>query len=91
VPHPLNPVLIDRAGARPGGAFVEREGRLFLPVQDGSVTYGGGLGLVELLHLDDHKVVWGPVQPIAQGRAWRCRGVHTLNRSGRLEVIDSVH
>ncbi|TIX49902.1 MAG: hypothetical protein E5V33_30030, partial [Mesorhizobium sp.] len=52
-PHPMNPVLIDLRMARPGGAFVRnREGRILLPVQDGTLGYGGGLGLSELLDLD---------------------------------------
>jgi len=89
--HPLNPILIDRVAARPGGAFIRQDGRLFLPVQDGSATYGGGLGLTELLRLDDRQVKWGEVRPITPGAAWHCKGIHTLNRAGRLEVIDSVH
>ncbi|TGT34668.1 hypothetical protein EN808_35470, partial [Mesorhizobium sp. M8A.F.Ca.ET.165.01.1.1] len=44
-PHPANPILIDHRMARPGGAFVRnREGRVLLPVQDGTLGYGGGLG-----------------------------------------------
>lgn len=89
-PHPLNPITINRSAARPGGAFIRRGERLFLPVQDGSRAYGGGLGLIELLHLDLDEVVFGSVQPIEVGAAWPRRGIHTLNRSGRIEVIDSA-
>ena len=89
-PHPLNPIRIDRAAARPGGRFIERDGRTFLPVQDGTLAYGGGLGLIELLELSDSAVRFGPLQPIAAGPAWARRGIHTLDRAGRLEVIDSA-
>lgn len=89
-PHRRNPILIDRAAARPGGAMVETRGRLVLPVQDGSRAYGGGLGLVELLALDDDIVKWGAVRPVRTGSEWRGRGIHTLNRAGRVEVIDGV-
>ncbi|MEZ2128039.1 MULTISPECIES: hypothetical protein [unclassified Sinorhizobium] len=89
-PHPLNPITINRSAARPGGAFIRRGKRLFLPVQDGSRAYGGGLGLIELLRLDLDEVVFGSVQPIEVGPAWPRRGIHTLNRSGRVEVIDSA-
>lgn len=89
-PHPLNPIAIDRSAARPGGAFIRRGEALFLPVQDGSRAYGGGLGLMELLRLDMDEVVFGPVRPVEAGSAWQRRGIHTLNRAGRVEVIDSA-
>ncbi|WP_345483391.1 glucosamine inositolphosphorylceramide transferase family protein [Shinella granuli] len=88
-PHRLNPITIDRAGARPGGAFTRRDGRTFLPVQDCSRIYGGGLGLMELVRLDETAVVFGPVVPVGSGPAWARAGTHTLNRQGRLEVVDS--
>ena len=89
-PHPLNPIVIDRAAARPGGAFIRQNGRVVLPVQDGTREYGGGLGLMDLVRLNDKEAVWGPVRPIGTGTAWDRRGIHTLNRLGTLEVIDSV-
>lgn len=89
-PHPLNPIRIDRSAARPGGRFVHHDGRTFLPVQDGAVTYGGGLGMIELLRLDEQAVHFGPLKPIAPGSAWPGRGIHTLTRAGRLEVVDSA-
>jgi len=89
-PHPLNPIRIDRATARPGGRFIERDGRTYLPVQDGTLAYGGGLGLIELLELSDTAVRFGPVQPIDAGPGWVRKGIHTLDRAGRLEVIDSA-
>jgi hypothetical protein len=45
---------------------------------------------MELLQLDEHNVVWGPVRPIGQGSGWNRRGLHTLNRWGRMEVVDST-
>ncbi|KEQ02851.1 hypothetical protein GV67_16725 [Pseudorhizobium pelagicum] len=90
LPHRFNPILIDRAGARPGGQVIERNGRLFLPVQDGTKTYGGGLGLRQIVQLDDTDVVLGPVLSIAEGPAWARCGIHTLNRAGLLEVVDST-
>lgn len=86
--HPLNPVTIDRAGARPGGRVVQVDGRSFLPVQDGTEAYGGGLGLREILHLDAEDLRLGPVLPILDAAGTAPASLHTLNRSGRLEVID---
>ncbi|MDP1731211.1 MAG: hypothetical protein Q8L54_08565 [Devosia sp.] len=88
LPHAENPILIDRAAARPGGAFVHSQGETILPVQDGSASYGGGLGLARLLELSDRSVRMATPSPIAGAPAWPYRGIHTLNRSGRLEAID---
>ena len=90
-PHPLNPILIDRRRARPGGAFVHAgEGRILLPVQDGTLGYGGGLGLSELLALDGETVRLAPPRPILADGDWPYPRIHTLNRSGPLEVIDGI-
>lgn len=90
-PHPLNPVLIDRRMARPGGAFVhDQEGRIFLPVQDGTLGYGGGLGLCELQTLDRQTVRLSDPRPIVADGDWPYSRIHTLNRSGGLEVIDGI-
>ena len=86
----MNPILIDRRAARPGGSFIPgADGRTYLPLQDGTDTYGGGLGMAELLVLTDDDVQFSAVQPIAPGDAWARSGIHTLSRAGRLEVIDS--
>lgn len=89
-PHRLNPIAIDRSAARPGGAFIERNGRTFLPVQDGTRSYGGGLGLAELLRLDDEAVVLAAPIPIQPGGAWIRRAIHTLNQAAGVEVVDSA-
>jgi hypothetical protein len=90
VPHRLNPLRIDSRAARPGGRFIERDGKLVLPLQDGSSSYGGGLGLAELEVLGDDDVRFGPVTPVTSGGAWPGRSIHTLTRAGRLEAIDSA-
>lgn len=89
-PHRRNPILIDRARARPGGAIVDIDGRAMLPVQDGTLGYGGGLGLSEITRLDDDGVELAPPVPVAPGGNWPYPRIHTLNRAGRLEVIDGI-
>ena len=90
-PHPLNPVLIDRRMARPGGAFLrDRAGRILLPMQDGTTGYGGGLGLCELLALDGKTVRLSEPRLIDPAGDWPHPRIHTLNRAGRLEVIDGI-
>jgi hypothetical protein len=88
-PHPLNPATVDHSAARPGGAFIRQDGKVLLPVQNGSQIYGGGLGLMELERLDDGDVRFSPPRAILPGPAWDRKGIHTLNRAGGVEVIDS--
>ncbi|WP_192182813.1 glucosamine inositolphosphorylceramide transferase family protein [Mesorhizobium amorphae] len=90
-PHPMNPVMIDHRMARPGGAFVRiDEGHMLLPVQDGTLGYGGGLGLCELLELDQQTVRLSAPRPIDTDGDWPYPKIHTLNRSGVLEAIDGI-
>jgi hypothetical protein len=90
VAHPMNPILIDRRMARPGGAFIRRDDRIFLPVQDGTLGYGGGLGIAEILELDRASVRMSAPVPIAPSGDWPHPQIHTLNRFGTLEVIDGI-
>ncbi|WP_051310527.1 hypothetical protein [Bradyrhizobium sp. Cp5.3] len=88
LPHASNPVLIDRASARPAGNFVTINERLWRPVQDCADGYGAGLGLAEVVELSSttfRQIVRHSLRP---GPAWPGRKLHTLNRCGQLEVID---
>ena len=52
-PHPANPVLVDHRAARPAGGFFMRNDRLWRPVQDCERGYGTGVGLAEIVRLDE--------------------------------------
>ncbi|HLT83873.1 MAG TPA: hypothetical protein VKZ83_06540 [Phototrophicaceae bacterium] len=88
VPHARNPVLVDISAARPAGRVVHRDGRLVRPVQDGRGGYGAALALAEVTRLDDTAFEQRVVARIAPGPHWPGSRLHTLNRAGRLEVID---
>jgi len=88
--HGDNPIKIDHRGARPGGAAVRHNGRLLLPVQDGTNGYGGGLGVSDVAELSDCAVHLTPPQPIQTEGFWPYPQIHTLNRHGSLEVIDGI-
>lgn len=90
VAHALDPIQIDHSATRPGGAFIHQGDALVLPVQNGSRAYGGGLGLMRLDQLDDADVRFSPPRPVRPGPAWVRAGIHTLNRAGRVEVVDST-
>jgi hypothetical protein len=88
LPHASNPVLIDRASTRPAGNFVTINDRLWRPVQDCAGGYGAALALAEIVELSPttfKQIVRHSLRP---GPAWPGRKLHTLNRCGRLEVID---
>jgi hypothetical protein len=88
LPHARNPIMIDRASARPAGHFVTIDGQLWRPVQDCSNGYGAALGLAEITELSPTSFRQIVRHRLPPGRQWPGRKLHTLNRSGRLEVID---
>jgi hypothetical protein len=88
-PHPANPVLVDQAAARPAGAMVARNGRLWRPVQDCTAGYGCGIGLAEVTRLDREGFEQHVRFALHADPAWPGRRFHTLNRAGRLECIDA--
>lgn len=90
IEHPANPIIIDRASARPGGAFIQNKEGTFLPVQDGTLEYGGGLGLAKLTRLTKSEVRLERPAAISANDSWPYPKIHTLNRSGALEVIDGI-
>jgi len=89
-PHAKNPVLIDRSSARPAGAFVKRGDRLWRPIQDCSEGYGSGLALAEVVELSPDAFRQTVHRRLKPSQQWPGRKLHTLNRCGRLEVIDGT-
>lgn len=89
-PHPANPVRVDRSGARPGGTVFTLDGRLILPVQDCTTTYGAAVRLLMVDELTPDRFVAhaGPrlVAPTSAG-AYR-QGLHTLSGCGDVTLID---
>lgn len=88
LPHASNPVLVDRATTRPAGNFVTINGQLWRPVQDCSDGYGAALALAEIVELSPTTFKQTIRHRLKPGPAWPGRKLHTLNRYGRLEVID---
>ncbi|UGV25005.1 hypothetical protein E0H22_04525 [Rhodopseudomonas boonkerdii] len=89
-PHAQNPVLLDRANARPAGNFVVRDGRLWRPVQDCSRGYGAAVALAEITELSPTRFAQIRRHHVTPSSHWPGRNLHTLNRLGRLEFIDGT-
>lgn len=90
-PHPANPVRVDRASARPGGTpLVSADGRILLPVQDCSRTYGGAITLLEIETLDTTRFAARSglrLTPPAAAAPFDA-GLHTLSAAGPVTLID---
>lgn len=89
-PHPLNPVRIDRASARPGGRAVVIDDRIMLPVQDCTVTYGGAIRPLWITRLTEDEFAAQAGAPLAlpASAGAYSAGMHTLSACGDLTLID---
>jgi folate-dependent phosphoribosylglycinamide formyltransferase PurN len=88
-PHALNPIKLDIRSARPAGTPFVKDGRLYRPAQDSSITYGGRIALNEILELSptrfaEHTVKH--IEPIASC-PWD-KGIHTIAAVGDITLID---
>lgn len=88
--HPANPVLVDVTASRPGGAFYRRNGRLYRPAQDCSTGYGGALALCAVDRLDPEGYAQTRRALVRPGPGWPGRGLHTVNWSAGIEVVDGL-
>lgn len=88
-PHALNPVRSSLESSRMGGAPFFTDGKLYLPMQDCTQTYGGA---VTLLRVDDLTPQWNAsavrtITPTAFSTAFT-DGVHTLSACGEVTLLD---
>jgi hypothetical protein len=89
-PHPANPVRRARDSSRPGGTPRVIDGRLVLPVQDCTRTYGGAIRplFIETLTPEVFAAEAGPpIRPPRSAAGYR-DGLHTLSACGDVTLID---
>lgn len=89
-PLPQNPVRFDEASCRPGGTPAVMGGRVVLPVQDCSHTYGGGIRPLWFDLLTPEHVQCAPGAPLQVPRTFApfTEGLHTLSAAGPVTLID---
>jgi hypothetical protein len=87
-PHCCNPVKSDVRSARPAGRLFMHNGALHRPAQICAPLYGSGIVITEVLQLNLHAYREKEIARIQPTRAQGILGVHTMNRSGELNVID---
>lgn len=89
-PHPANPVRVDRRSARPGGAAIELGGRIMLPVQDCTTTYGRAVRPLWIERLDERyfeaEAGDALIPPVDAGGY--CKGMHSLTACGEVTLFD---
>ncbi|HLO77731.1 MAG TPA: hypothetical protein VK196_14835 [Magnetospirillum sp.] len=86
-PHPLNPVVRDRSGARSAGPLFPAADGLVRPAQDCSQTYGGALTLKVVAELSPTAYVERTIRRIAPLPPWR-GGLHHLCPAGEVTIVD---
>ncbi len=89
-PHPRNPVRVNRASARPGGRAVLIGGRIMLPVQDCTTTYGGAIRPLWITQLTEGEfsAQSGAALELPATAGEYSAGMHTLSACGDLTLID---
>jgi hypothetical protein len=87
-PHAHNPVLIDARCSRPAGTLFRRGQQLLRPAQDCSRIYGGAIRICRIDRLDDNAFEQTPIGSIVPASPADGIGVHTLNASNGIELID---
>lgn len=89
-PHPANPVRVDVASARPGGMPVIVDGRIVLPVQDCTRTYGGAIRLLTVTTLTRTAFAakTGARLTAPDTAAPFVEGLHTLAAAGPVTLVD---
>ncbi|MDB5685508.1 MAG: formyl transferase [Rhizorhabdus sp.] len=90
-PHPLNPLRRDMAGARPGGTPVVVDGKLIVPLQDCSQTYGGAVKLLKIERLTPSAFEADICATISAPASFApyIEGLHTLSHCGDLTFFDA--
>ena len=89
-PHPGNPVRLDPAGARPGGTPFLLDGRLVLPVQDCTGTYGAAIRLLAIDTLTPERFDCEPIARLTSplGAGHYREGLHTISACDDVTLID---
>ncbi|MFC4255560.1 formyl transferase [Altererythrobacter xixiisoli] len=88
--HPLNPLISDLGGARPGGRPELIDGLLHLPVQDSRGSYGAALRILRIEQLDSvhFNASAGPLLRAPAQATPLIDGCHTFAGAGPVTLID---
>ncbi len=88
--HILNPVISDVRRARPAGKIFIRNGILYRPSQDCSLTYGYGIRINQIIKLNEKEYQEIEVKSIEPNWDKNLKAIHTMNQKDELTVIDGI-
>ncbi len=90
-PHARNPVHVSLSSARMGGTPFTHAGKLHLPTQDCTRTYGGAVSLVRVDTLTQQEFTCGVARNLPPARIFApfTDGFHTLSSFGDMTLIDA--
>jgi hypothetical protein len=86
--HPLNPIVVDVASARPAGPPFVVDGTLYRLGQDCSRTYGGAVVIARVDELTPHAYRETLVKRVEPPAGRYADGIHTISFAGDRLVID---
>ncbi|MGF1278065.1 glucosamine inositolphosphorylceramide transferase family protein [Acetobacter pasteurianus] len=91
--HHANPVRLDSASTRPGGTPCVLNGKVVLPVQDCTYTYGGAIRPLTFDELTPERVRTHAGSPIRRPASYApyAEGMHTLAAVGDVTLIDTKY
>lgn len=89
-PHKRNPVKSDIRSSRPAGNLFYWNGELYRPAQDCSFLGGYGISINKVIHISPSNYKEEEVSKIRPSWKNNLVGIHTLNHTGRLTLIDSA-
>lgn len=89
--HPSSPLVTGSIGSRPAGQANLVNGKMVLPVQDCSRTYGGGVGFLWFDQFDREHIEsrYGPTIAATASMAGFRDGLHTLSACGEITLFDA--
>jgi hypothetical protein len=90
IPHKQNPVVCDVTCARPAGNLIKKDGKLYRPAQDCSGIYGRKMVINEIDILNENEFKEHIVSDINTDFADDLTGIHTINSSKNITVIDAI-
>ena len=90
-PHKKNPVKTSLDGCRPAGDFIKVDGEIYRPSQNCADYYGKSITIQKIIRLNEHEFkeeAYFDIEPIANSEF--CAGLHTINASNDIIVIDGI-
>jgi hypothetical protein len=87
-PHPMNPIVSDVRGARPGGALFRRGGVLYRPGQNSDKTYGHSLSIFEVTELTPDRFAERLAYRIEPDWLPHIYGCHTIAATNEWMALD---